>query len=81
MIPLPIRGLFVLVFQQVDDLTDHDQNGTQSHKLTSFLFNSKRKATRLPLRAAVPDCTADPRSHTDRTPNRAAPVPRLRTRP
>ena len=26
----------VLVFQQVDDLTDHDQNGTQSHKLTSI---------------------------------------------
>ena len=37
MIPLPIRGLFVLVFQQVNDLTDHDQNRTQTHKLTSIL--------------------------------------------
>ena len=35
MIPLPIRGLFVLVFQQVDDLTDHDQNGPQTHRLIS----------------------------------------------
>ena len=25
----------VLVFQQVDDLTDHDQNGPQTHKLIS----------------------------------------------
>ena len=27
----------VLVFQQVNDLTDHDQNRTQTHKLTSIL--------------------------------------------
>ncbi len=25
----------VLVFQQVDDLTDHDQNGPQTHRLIS----------------------------------------------
>ncbi len=25
----------VLVFQQVNDLTDHDQNGPQTHKLIS----------------------------------------------
>ena len=35
-IPLPIRELFILVFQQINDLTDHDQNGTQSHRFTSI---------------------------------------------
>ena len=70
----------ILVFQQVDDLTDHDQNGTQSHRLTPPISN-KRIATRLPLRAAAPDCTVVPRSRTGHTPSRAAPAPRPRTRP
>ena len=26
----------VLVFQQIDDLADHDQNRAQTHKLTSI---------------------------------------------
>ena len=28
--------IFVLVFQKIDDLTDHDQNRTQSHRFTSI---------------------------------------------
>ena len=28
--------IFVLVFQQIDDLTDHDQNRAQTHRLTSI---------------------------------------------
>ena len=32
-----LNRIVVLVFQQVDDLTDHNQNRTQTHKLTSIL--------------------------------------------
>lgn len=78
---LSLDRTVVLVFQQINDLTDHDQNGTQSHKLTSSLFNSKRKVTRLPLRAAAPDCKVALRFHTSHTPSRAEPAPHPRTRP
>lgn len=30
--------IFVLVFQQLNDLTNHDQNGAQTHKLTSYSY-------------------------------------------
>ena len=38
MFNLSLNSTVVLVFQQVDDLTDHNQNGTQSNRLTPFLL-------------------------------------------